>query len=96
MKNIPVLFVSDKSLAVAYEKALLALHKGGIRLNTQYDKPGDPLHDLAGRRPARDFPWYINVCRRRVLEAGAESSAWSPTGQHNFHDTMKFGKLYIK
>ncbi len=43
MKNIPVLTVCEKSLAEAYEKALLSLYKEGTRFETQYDKPGDPL-----------------------------------------------------
>ncbi len=42
MKNIPVLTVSENSLAVAYEAALVRLYNEGIRFKTQYDKPGDP------------------------------------------------------
>jgi thymidylate synthase len=41
--NIPVITVSDNSLAMAYEKALVALYLNGTRIRTQYDKPGDPL-----------------------------------------------------
>lgn len=40
--DIPVLFVEGKGLAEAYEKALLLLYKSGIKMRTQYDKPGDP------------------------------------------------------
>ena len=43
MKNIPVIAVSEKSLAHAYESALLALYRQGVTFKTQYDKPGDPL-----------------------------------------------------
>ncbi len=43
MKNIPILFVEGKSLAEAYEKALVTLYKNGIRYKTQYDKEGEPL-----------------------------------------------------
>ena len=42
MLNIPVLQVSGRSLAEAYEQGLVALYRGGIPFQTQYDKPGDP------------------------------------------------------
>jgi len=42
-RNIPVLTVTEKTLAEAYEHALVLLHKNGVRFKTQYDKPGDPL-----------------------------------------------------
>ncbi|MBD3392271.1 MAG: hypothetical protein GF418_09405 [Chitinivibrionales bacterium] len=41
-KNIPVLTVEERSLAMAYERALVALYENGCRMRTQYDKPGDP------------------------------------------------------
>jgi thymidylate synthase len=53
MKNIPVLAVSGRSLAEAYEKALTALYADGIPFATQYDKPGDP--------PSRDCTMNITV-----------------------------------
>lgn len=56
----------------------------------------DPLNGLAGRRPTKTYPWYINVCRQRVRDNGKEDSAWSPTGKNTFHDTLKFGKLYVE
>ncbi len=43
MNSIPVLHVTEKTLAEAYENALLKLYKEGTRFQTQYDKPGDPL-----------------------------------------------------
>ena len=42
MKNIPVLTVQGRSLAEAYERALVALYRGGVPMATQYDRPGDP------------------------------------------------------
>jgi len=42
MKNIAVLNVKGKSLAEAYEKALIELYNNGTRFKTQYDKEGDP------------------------------------------------------
>lgn len=42
MRNIPVLYVTEQSLAAAYEKALVELYRHGIEFKTQYDKPGDP------------------------------------------------------
>ncbi len=43
MINIPVLTVCGKSLAEAYEAALITLYDNGIPFKTQYDRPGDPL-----------------------------------------------------
>ena len=42
MLNIPVISVSGRSLAIAFEAALVNLYEKGIRFKTQYDKPGDP------------------------------------------------------
>ena len=42
MLNIPVISVSGKSLALAFEAALVNLYEKGIRFKTQYDKPNDP------------------------------------------------------
>jgi thymidylate synthase len=42
-RNIPVLIVTERTLAQAYEKALVQLYKNGVRFKTQYDKPEDPL-----------------------------------------------------
>jgi hypothetical protein len=42
MLNIPVITISERSLAQAFEKALTELYTRGIRFKTQYDKPGDP------------------------------------------------------
>jgi len=79
MKNIPVLTVSERSLAEAYEKALVALHDHGIRFMTQYDKPGDPpsldctmnitvLEPLADPMIHKAFPGGIEDLREYVLE----------------------------
>jgi thymidylate synthase len=40
--GIPVLQVRGKSIALAWENALLALWNGGCRIATQYDQVGDP------------------------------------------------------
>jgi len=42
MKDIAVLNVKGRTLASAYEKALIELYKNGTRFKTQYDKEGDP------------------------------------------------------
>lgn len=60
------------------------------------DQTADPLHDIIGKRPLKEFPWYFNLCRQRVREAENELTAFSPTGKPSFHDTMKFGKLYVR
>ena len=43
MKNIPVISITKKTLAEAYEAALVSLYEQGTRFKTQYDQPGDPL-----------------------------------------------------
>jgi len=40
--DIPVLFVSGENLPDAWEKAVLAVYDNGVRIRTEYDKPGDP------------------------------------------------------
>lgn len=60
------------------------------------DRPDDPLHDIVGRAPSQSFPWYVNICRQRPREAHTEYSALSPTGEKNFHEIMKFAKLYVR
>ena len=42
MKNIPILFAEGKSLAKAYESALIELYNKGGRIETQYDKADEP------------------------------------------------------
>lgn len=39
---IPVIKIHEKTLAMAYEKALLALYENGMEVATDYDQPGDP------------------------------------------------------
>ena len=55
--NIPVLHVEGKSLALAYEKALISLCEKGTRFKTQYDKPGDPLSIDATMSITVTEPW---------------------------------------
>jgi hypothetical protein len=63
---------------------------------TGQDRLGDPLHELAGRRPSQDFPWFINIVRQRVRAGQVQRWAWSPPGGADVHDDMKFGKLYVR
>ena len=55
----------------------------------------DPRNGVDGRRPTETYPWYFNVCRQRVRPRSKEHTAFSPTGQPNFHMPMKFAKLYV-
>jgi thymidylate synthase len=57
MKNIPVLHVSDKSLAGAYEKALVNLYDKGLPMRTQYDREEDPPSIDATMNITIDEPW---------------------------------------
>lgn len=59
MKNIPVLHVEGKSLAEAYERALLELYDKGIRVRTQYDKQDEDGNFL--EPPSIDATMNITV-----------------------------------
>ena len=87
MKNIPVLVVSENSLAKAYETALVRLHNEGIRFETQYDKPGDPLSldctmNITILEPESDpmihkaFPGGIEDLKEYVLELKGFKDHW--------------------
>jgi thymidylate synthase len=85
--NIPVLHVEDKSLAAAYEKALVSLYKNGFRIKTQYDKPNDPpsldsTMDITILDPDSDpmihkaFPGGIDDLKEYVMELQGAKDHW--------------------
>jgi len=87
MKHIPVLHVEGKSLAEAYEKALVELYTRGIRIKTQYDKPDDPLSidatmNITIWEPWSDpmihkaFPGGIEDLREYVMELMGAKDHW--------------------
>jgi thymidylate synthase len=87
VKNIPVLVVSGRCLAEAYEKALVALFRQGMRVKTQYDKPGDPLSidatmNITVEEPWTDpmihkaFPGGIEDLREYVMELAGAKDGW--------------------
>ncbi len=87
MENIPVLHVSGKSLAEAYEMALCALHENGTRFRTQYDKPGDPasldstmnitvIDPLSDPMIHKAFPGGIEDLREYVMELQGVKDHW--------------------
>lgn len=87
MRNIPVVHVSDRCLAAAYEKALVALYRQGIRIPTQYDKPGDPpsidctmnvtvLDPLGEPMIHKAFPGGIEDLREYVMEVQGAKDHW--------------------
>jgi thymidylate synthase len=87
-KNIPVLTVTGKTLAEAYEKALIDLYKNGIRFKTQYDKPNDPLSldstmNITILEPYTDpmihraFPGGIDELREYVMELSGAKDHWT-------------------
>ena len=53
MRGIPVLHVEADSIARAWEESLIALHKRGCDIKTQYDKPADP--------PSKDATMLITI-----------------------------------
>jgi thymidylate synthase len=85
--SIPVLFVQERSLAVAYEKAVVSLYRNGCRLSTQYDKPGDPksidstmnitiLEPLTDPMIHKAFPGGIDDLREYVMELTGAKDHW--------------------
>jgi thymidylate synthase len=87
VKNIPVLHVEGRSLAEAYERALVALHRHGVPMATQYDRPGDPLSldatmNITVLEPEADpmihkaFPGGIEDLREYVLELAGAKDHW--------------------
>ncbi|MBF0430346.1 MAG: hypothetical protein HQK83_03650 [Fibrobacteria bacterium] len=86
-QNIPVLTVQEKSLAVAYEKALVTLYNKGTRFKTQYDKPGDPesidsTMNITVLEPDSDpmihmaFPGGIDDLKEYVMELKGVKDHW--------------------
>lgn len=87
MKNIPVITVCEKSLAQAFESALVSLYKKGIRFRTQYDKPGDPesidcTMNITIEEPECEpmihmaFPGGIEQLKEYVLELKGFKDHW--------------------
>lgn len=85
--NIPVLSVSASTLAQAYEKALVELYTKGIRVKTQYDKPGDPLsidatmnitvlEPLADPMIHKAFPGGIEDLKEYTMELMGAKDHW--------------------
>ena len=87
MKNIPVLHVTERSLAEAYEAALVTLYNEGTRFRTQYDKQDAPLSidctmDITILEPESDpmihqaFPGGIDDLKEYVLELKGFKDHW--------------------
>ncbi len=87
MKHIPVLFSEGKSLAQAYENALVNLYKNGTRFKTQYDQQGDPQSidctmNITIHEPESDpmihmaFPGGIDELKEYVLELKGYKDHW--------------------
>ena len=57
MKDIPVLHVEGNTIAEAYERALISLYENGVRLETQYDREGDPPSIDATMNITVKNPW---------------------------------------
>lgn len=85
--NIPVLAVSERTLAQAYEKALLELYHHGVPFKTQYDKPGDPpsidaTMDITILEPYADpmihkaFPGGIEDLKEYTMELLGAKDHW--------------------
>jgi len=88
MKEIPVLHAKGKSLAEAYENALVELYTNGGRMNTQYDKVGDPQSidatmNITIEEPLSDpmihkaFPGGFADLREYVYELEGLKDSWT-------------------
>jgi len=88
MKDIPVLYARGKSLAEAYENALMELYKNGGRIKTQYDKKEDPPsvdatlnitieEPLSDPMIHRGFPGGIYDLREYVYELEGLKDGWT-------------------
>jgi thymidylate synthase len=86
-RSIPVLFVQERTLAEAYEKALVSLYHNGTRFKTQYDKPDDPesidaTMNITIHEPWSDpmihkaFPGGIEDLREYVFELTGAKDHW--------------------
>lgn len=60
---------------------------------TGLDAAEDPNHEVVGRKPTKEDPWYFNICRNRPRPTGGEQSAYSPTGKVHFHFVNKFARM---
>lgn len=58
------------------------------------DDSNDPNHKVIGRKPLRNLPWHINICRQRIRGNHSELSALSPTARPGFHVPMKFAHFF--
>lgn len=88
MKDIPVLITIGKSLAQAYENALVELYTNGGRMSTQYDKIGDPQSldcsmNITVENPLEDpmihkcFPGGVADLREYVYELEGLKDGWT-------------------
>jgi len=87
MKNIPVICINEKSLAQAFESALVKLYETGTRFKTQYDKPDDPESidctlNLTIEEPESEpmihmaFPGGIDELKEYVMELKGFKDHW--------------------
>jgi thymidylate synthase len=103
MKNIPVISVTRRTLAEAYEAALTAVYEQGTRFKTQYDKPDDPesmdcTMNITIEEPESDpmihmaFPGGIDDLKEYVLELKGYKDHW--TKNMNVADDTRWEYTY--
>jgi thymidylate synthase len=87
MSDIPVLHVEGRTLAEAYERALVRLSQGGAPMATQYDRPEDPpsldaTMNITVAEPWSDpmihkaFPGGIEDLREYLMELCGAKDHW--------------------
>jgi thymidylate synthase len=103
MKNIPVITLTRRTLAEAYEAALIGVYEKGTRFKTQYDKPDDPPSmdctlNLTIEEPEEDpmihmaFPGGIDDLKEYVLELKGFKDHW--TKNMNVKDDHRWEYTY--
>ena len=87
MNGMPIINIQEKTLAKAFETALISLYENGTRILTQYDREDDPLSidataNITILEPLCDpmihkaFPGGIDTLREYVLELQGYKNHW--------------------
>lgn len=72
MTTVPVLHISGRTLAEAWQKAVVALFEQGADIPTAYDRPGDPPSKEATTQIVVEEPFAEPRLHRRAIPAGLE------------------------
>ncbi len=88
-------------------QAEVAVHRDGGSWSAEIRLPvtssdEDPLHQIVGSKPLKirstNLPWHFNLWRKRAGSGDEEVSVFSTPDPEskNFHDTLRFGEIYVR